>query len=87
VYVIYNPKGTVLHVGRTPRAKKGLRQRLNNHLLGQSSFAHKYLKGRGNLLRKGYKFKYLVIKNPRERALVEAFSVGKLCPAHLGLGK
>ena len=31
VYVVYSPKGTVLHVGRTPRAKRGLRQRLNNH--------------------------------------------------------
>jgi hypothetical protein len=56
-------------------------------LLGQSSFADKYLKGRGSALRKGYKFKYLIVEEPRERALVEAFGIGKLCPAHLGLGQ
>lgn len=86
VYVIYSPKGTVLHVGRTQRGRKGLRQRLNNHLLGQSSFIEKYLKGRGSRLRNRYKFRYLAIKNPRERALVESLAIGKLCPNHLGLG-
>ena len=87
VYIIFGSDNSVLHVGRTQRGKNGLRQRLNNHLLGQSSFVDKYLKGRGSALRKGYKFKYLVVEDPRERALVEAFTIGKLCPVHLGLGK
>lgn len=86
VYITYSPRGTVLHVGRTPRAKNGLRQRINDHLLGNSSFVGKYLKGQKNLLRMGYRFKYLIVKNPRERALLEELSIGKLCPVHLGLG-
>ena len=28
VYVIYDPKGRVVHVGTTPRAKNGIHQRL-----------------------------------------------------------
>jgi len=87
VYIIYSPRSVVLHVGRTQRGRRGLRQRLNNRLLEQSSFVDKYLKGRGSVLRKGYRFKYLVVTDPRERALVEAFSIGKLCPEHLGLGE
>lgn len=85
VYIIYNSKGKLVHVGRTQRGKKGLQQRLRNHLRGLSSFTRKYLRGKGNKLRIGYKFKYKVIKNPRERALVEALAVGRLCPKHLGL--
>src|SRR6266403_3559972 len=54
VYFIYSPRGKVLHVGRTPRGKKGLRQRLNNHLHAGSSFTLKYLDGHGARLRKGY---------------------------------
>src|SRR5262249_43721904 len=41
VYVIYSPRGEVLHVGGTPRGQKGIRQRLANHFHGQSSFTHK----------------------------------------------
>lgn len=87
VYIIYDNKGAVVHVGRTQRGKNGLRQRLNNHLLGQSSFAENFLDRKGSQLRGRYKFKYLVIKNSRERALVEALAIGKLCPKHLGLGE
>ena len=86
VYIIFGSNNSVLHVGRTQRGKNGLRQRLNNHLLGQSSFVEQHLNGRRGTLRKGYKFKYLVIKNPRERALVEALAIGRLCPKHVGLG-
>jgi len=43
VYVIVNRKGSVLHVGKTARAKRGIRQRLNNHLHARSSFTKKYL--------------------------------------------
>lgn len=86
VYVIYNPRGKVLHVGRTPRAKGGIAQRLRNHMLNQSSFTTKYLKGDGSILRDRHKFRCLVVKNPRHRALLEAYAIGCLCPAHIGLG-
>src|SRR3981189_1497793 len=31
VYVIYSPSGRIVHVGRTPRAKGGIAQRLKDH--------------------------------------------------------
>jgi len=86
VYVIYAPNGTVLHVGKTSRAKNGLKQRLRNHLQGQSSFTKKYLKGHGKKLRGKYKFKYIRVDNPRLRTLVEAYALSVLCPKHLGVG-
>lgn len=86
VYIIYNLKREVVHVGRTLRGRLGLRQRLDQHLLRNSSFTIQYLKGRGSKLRRGYKFKYLEVENPRERALVESLAIGKLCPKHVGLG-
>lgn len=55
VYVIYSPRGKVLHVGRTLRGKKGLRQRLNNHLQAGSSFVIKHLDSKGSKLREGYR--------------------------------
>ncbi len=86
VYIISNGKGTVLHVGKTAKAKGGIKQRLNNHLHGQSSFTIKYLKGNGYKLRCVCKYKYIEVKNPRLRALLEAYTVSNLCPKHLGLG-
>jgi len=86
VYIIYNPKGEVVHVGRSVRGQNGLYQRLRNHLRGSSSFTRKYLNGDGNKLRLGYKYKYRVIPDPRKRALLEALATGRLCPKHLGLG-
>ena len=86
VYVIFDPKGTVLHVGKTSRAKQGLRQRLNNHLRGQSSFTKKYLKGRGAKLRAGYAFKSVIVDDARLRTLLEAYALAYLCPKHLGTG-
>ena len=78
----------VLHVGRTVRGKEGLRQRLNNHLHGSSSFTEKYLKGKGSRLRKkGYTYQCLTEKDDRRRALLEAYAVGTLCPKHVGLGE
>ena len=85
-YVIYNPSGRVVHVGRTPSGADGLRQRLKNHLHNASSFTTKYLDGRGSKLRKNYSFRYLVVKNRRYRALLEAYAIGCLCPLHLGIG-
>lgn len=86
VYIIYSPKGRVAHVGRTIRGKNGLRQRLTNHLHGASSFVAKALKGKGSKLRRGYKFRYILMEDGRLRALLEAYSIGQLCPDHLGDG-
>ena len=86
VYVIYDPKGRVAHIGRTVRGKRGLYQRLNNHLHGASSFTVKALDGKGGTLRSGYKFRFIEIENNRLRALLEAYTIGQLCPDHLGDG-
>ncbi len=86
VYVIYDPKGHVVHVGRTPKAKGGIAQRLRNHMSGSSSFKYYYLDGDGSKLRGKFKFRCIAVKNPRIRALLEAYAVGRLCPKHLGLG-
>ncbi|MGH8543435.1 MAG: hypothetical protein ACREX3_07370 [Gammaproteobacteria bacterium] len=87
VYVIYGPRGTVLHVGRTLRGKRGLRQRLNNHLHGNSSFTNHYYEGKGSKLRGTHKFAFVEIADARARGLLEAFAVGSLCPKHLGVGE
>ncbi len=86
VYIIYSPRGKVLHVGRTPRARGGIAQRLRNHLYTTSSFSKRFLKGKGHLLRGKYKFRCLIVDSSRKRALLEAYAIGRLCPAHLGLG-
>ena len=86
VYIIYNPKGQVVHVGRSVRGRNGLYQRLTDHLKGSSSFTNQFLNGDGSKLRSGYKYKYLRIDDPRKRALLEGLATGKLCPKHLGLG-
>lgn len=86
VYIIYDPEDRVLHVGRTVRAKDGIYQRLNNHLRNESSFTTKYLNGDGSKLRLTHGFRCLVVEDARQRALLEAYAVGSLCPAHLGLG-
>lgn len=77
----------VLHVGRTPRGKNGLHQRLKNHLYGSSSFTKKYLKGNGAVLRDGHTYQFLVVEDTRLRALLEAYATGMLCPQHIGLGE
>jgi excinuclease UvrABC nuclease subunit len=87
VYVIYSPSGRVLHVGSTPRARKGIAQRLRNHMSTQSSFTIKYLGEDGSRLRRGYKFRCLIVRSERRRALLEAHAIGQLCPAHIGLGR
>ena len=87
VYIIRKKK-TVLHVGRTLRGRGGLKQRLQNHLHGASSFTKWYLQGNGATLRKsGYTYQCLKLENPRKRALVEAYAAGILCPKHIGLGE
>lgn len=87
VYIIRKDE-TVLHVGRTVRGKRGLHQRLRNHLNGISSFAYEYLGGNGAILRgNGYTYQFLELENSRKRALLEAYAIGMLCPKHLGLGE
>lgn len=87
VYLIFGPRGRILHVGRTVRGKKGLRQRLNNHLLGQSSFTASHFRRKGAKLRGTYSFSYIEVIDARTRALLEAYAVAHLCPKHLGVGK
>lgn len=86
VYVIFGPRGRVVHVGRTPRAKDGIHQRLKNHMSGLSSFTYNYLEDDGNWLRGRYKYKFIVVRNKYIRAYLEAYAIGKLCPAHIGVG-
>ena len=94
MYVIYNPQLKVLHVGDTYRARRGLCQRLANHLHGQSSFTlySEYLIRKGatlaercEWLRKNCQFRCLVVTNHRRRVLLEAYAIGHLCPMHIGL--
>jgi hypothetical protein len=87
VYLILDGSDRVLHVGRTHRGARGLWQRLNNHLNGQSSFVHTFLEEDKGQLRNRYKYKYIEVGWPRRRALLEHLATGVLCPAHLGLGK
>jgi hypothetical protein len=86
IYVIHSPKGKIMHVGATPRAKRGIRQRLFDHLQGRSAFTKRCFRHRGYKLRDGYKFRYLVVENARDRALLEPYAIGCLCPAFIGYG-
>lgn len=86
VYIIKKAR-VVWHVGRTTRAKNGLKQRLTNHLRGRSSFTIKEFKGNGGRLRTGFVYQYLKVPNHKYRALLEAYAAGCLCPRHFGTSK
>ena len=95
VYVIYSPRGQkAFHVGSTPTARGGIKQRLRGymgHKTGKraySSFVKYYppLGGAGSKLRGKYRFGYLEVDCARQRTLLEAYAIGHLCPAHLGVG-
>jgi hypothetical protein len=86
VYVIYSPRGKVMHVGGTPRGKDGVRQRLKDHLHNASSFTRDCLNLNGARLRRGYSFRCIAVANARLRAFLEAYAIGNLCPRHIGLG-
>lgn len=86
IYVIYSLDGAVMHVGRTVRGKRGLRQRLSDHLLGKSSFARVQFNRVGALLRGLYTYAYIEVADARARCLLESYAIGSLCPGHLGLG-
>ena len=47
VYIIYSPSGRVMHVGRTPKGRRGIVQRLGDHLHARSSFTNVHLDGDG----------------------------------------
>jgi hypothetical protein len=95
VYVIYSPRGKVLHVGATPRGRRGIAQRLFDHLRGQSSFtrnsqwlkkhAGPKLNRRCAYVRKRCTYQCLAVKDERLRALLETYAIGHLCPDHIGL--
>lgn len=87
VYLIENEIGEVLHVGRTLGGKGGLHQRLKNHLSGTSSFMKNYEKIDCDELRKKCHFRYITVRCPRKRALLEACAIGHLCPKHIGTGE
>lgn len=86
VYIIYNPQNEVLHVGNTPSGRKGLNQRLYNHISCTGIFYEKYLKPNKINMRGTYKFKCLEVIEIRHRALLEAYAAGNLCPAYFGTG-
>ena len=86
VYVIYGPRNDALHVGSTPKGQRGIVKRLRDHMAAASSFTRTYLDGNGAVLRNGYSYQYVVVENPRLRALLEAYAIGDLCPAHIGHG-
>lgn len=80
VYLIYAPKGELEHVGET----KTLVKRLGGHMRGASSYVEKSLNRAGAQLRQGYRFRYLIVDNPRWRMLLQAMAIGRLCPRHIG---
>jgi hypothetical protein len=87
VYIIYSPENEVLHVGNTPSGRKGLNQRLYNHISCTGVFYEKYLKPNNIKMRGSHKFKYLVVEDIRQRSLLEVYAAGNLCPAHFGTGE
>lgn len=87
VYVIKNERGMILYVGRTTRRKSGLNGRLDRHRLGYSSFATSYLDPKNLKIDTTYTFQYLGVEDARKRALLEALTIGKLCPAYVGTGE
>ena len=86
VYVIRDPKGRTMHVGRTVRGREGLLQRLKNHLAGKSSFMRACMPENRSKLRKGFTFQFLVVPDDRERVLLEYSATVWHCPVHLGVG-
>ena len=83
VYIIYSPNDEVLHVG----ISINLNKRLNEHRNIKSSFSRNYLKPKSIDLSKSYMFKYIEVENSKERAFLEALSIGLLCPKYIGIGE
>ncbi|MEX0859377.1 MAG: hypothetical protein WD017_00400, partial [Cucumibacter sp.] len=85
VYAIHGTADEVLHVGCTYRGKRGMYQRLRNHLQAASSFVDEYFDNDGSPLRNGCGYRFLAVEDSRMRILLEAYAIGSLCPAHIGL--
>ena len=78
VYVIYSSrKALVLYVGRNLGAQGSLHRRLTEHLT-RARFTKNIRK---------CSFRCLVVKNQRQRTLLEAYAIGHLCPSHLPTGE
>jgi hypothetical protein len=75
IYVLYGAKGKVCYVGLA----RGLRSRIMTHL--RSSW-HEAKYGRDFKSRGG--FRCLIVENERQRALLETYATGCLCPAYIG---
>jgi hypothetical protein len=84
VYIIYDPQGRVCHVGCSYRGKRGLYQRLRNHMETKSSFTIAKAQWHGSKLRGKYKFRYLAVDDYRQRLFLENLAIGSLCPQHIG---
>jgi excinuclease UvrABC nuclease subunit len=78
VYVLYGTKGKIRYVGLA-RGSKGLRPRLLTHLN-----THWHIAKYGRDFRSRGGFRCLVVQNERQRALLEAYATGCLCPAYIG---
>lgn len=87
VYIIYNKNNTVLHVGRTIEGQNGLNRRLYDHLARTSTFRKKFVLPNNISLRNDCKFKYIIVEDSRLRTLLEALTLGLLCPEHIGTGE
>lgn len=85
VYLLLNKKDEVLLVGKTEGGKGGLRSRINTQLFGSSPFRKMYLLPSGIDIRKKHFVHWLTIESERDRILVEAYAMGKLCPAFIGM--
>jgi excinuclease UvrABC nuclease subunit len=85
VYLLLNKKDEVLLVGKTEGGKGGLRSRINSQLFGASPFRKMYLLPSGTDIRKKHYVHCLAIESERDRILVEAYAMGKLCPEFIGM--
>ena len=80
VYVIYDPKGRIEHVGESA----SIAGRLRGHIANASSYANTSLGGMGHRLRNAYSFSCLAVDQPRKRMLLQSLAIGLLCPRHIG---
>jgi hypothetical protein len=64
-----------------------LRQRLKNHVCGQSSFVRASLGGDATKLRNGCTYQLLRVPQARDRVLLEYYATVFLNPKHLGVGE
>lgn len=80
VYVIYDQYGKIEHVGEST----SIAGRLRGHMSNASSYVNKSLEGDGTRLRGIFWFRCLPVGNRRRRMLLQAFTIGHLCPRHIG---